>query len=267
MPVPNMQSLAALLKMQSPSNMNSTGDPYVDRRRSEIVGGADEYAPSELEQMITQRQLGDQGMGVSRDMIRSAGIDRGQDAEKAAMQKLRMLVLPEQIKGQYGMATAEANARAAADRMQTNQDAIAARGEQSQRAIDARAAATQTGQNTRQQVGIDAATAHQQAAIAARPVPAALQKGVDTARGNYGGVMSSIGRAMGFNGGKDAYSTALEQAITANGTDMTELHQNAAQLAAAPGKSLDEKAAALGASTDQLSPYERAWLQLKLGIE
>ncbi len=259
--------LATLLRLQSPSNMNSTGDSYLDRRRSDIVSGMDEFAPSELEQLTTQNQLGDSGLGVSRDLIRQHGIQKGIEGARAQQEKLRQLLLPAQIKGQYDVAAAEAQGKAAGDRLRYSQN------EQ-----NARQAAQIAAMGGRQETGIDAATeaaklkaaadaAKQQATIAARPIPAGIQKGVDTARGRYEGMGNNPLSRMIFGNEREAgYTTALEQALSTHPEDFQALQGDFATLQSIPGATLAERIAATGAQ-DTLNPYERAWLQLKLGVK
>jgi len=192
MATPN--ALATLLKLQSPSNMNSTGDPYVDRRRSDIVSGMDEYAPSELDQRMVQSQLGDQGMGVSRDMIRESGIQQGVQGARAQQEKLRQLLLPAQIKGEYDVRAAQEASKAQADRLRYSNEQQNARTDKQIAAVGGR-----------QDVGIDAAAAAAKAvadAKATRVNPASLTNissqraklAADITKSNPNALMSALGR-------------------------------------------------------------------------
>lgn len=102
----NLAGLQTLLRLQSPSNMRPA-DPYVAKRQAQIIGGEDALAPSELDQMKTQLQLGDQGLGVSRDMIRDSGIST--------------------LRQKLGLAKAEEDAKTA--------DALAVAGQQGKNAL------------------------------------------------------------------------------------------------------------------------------------
>jgi hypothetical protein len=128
--VPNYAALQSMMGLQSPSNMTAS-DPYVAKRRAQIVSGDEDYAPSEMDQLSAQLNLGDQGVGVSRDMIRDSGMQALKQrlgmATAAAGAKAQGDIATERVKGEYGLKAAEATARAAEDRMQANQDSIAQR--------------------------------------------------------------------------------------------------------------------------------------------
>lgn len=109
---PNPTSLSLLQRLRSLQNQGSTGDPYLDRKQTDIATGADEFAPTEGE--LLQQQLAPVSAGggtyetpggntgsLSRDLLKEAG---------AAQFKRRLRALneqygvPEQIKGQDELA-------------------------------------------------------------------------------------------------------------------------------------------------------------------
>lgn len=54
----NMAALAALLKLQSPSNMTPTGDPYADGRKAAVLSGESGLEPSDAEATAMQNTEG-----------------------------------------------------------------------------------------------------------------------------------------------------------------------------------------------------------------
>ena len=257
--------LAVLMRMRSPSNMTSTGDPYLDKRRQQIIGGDDELAPSELDQHLAQTQLSSQGAGgFSRDMIRDSGIN-------ALKKKLGLMQLQseadtadEHVRGQYGVKQAEIGAREAASRQAANQEAIAARQEASQAAMMERLQQSLTQRDTaredQQQFKVENPTG-----ASRTTVPAQLYDAVNKARGGYESMANNpVSRFLFGNGRTSAYETALTNVLDRKGT-LSEVQEVLPVLQQAPGASVDEKIANSGVpGLQSLDPYERQYLQLKL---
>ena len=149
------RALATLLGLQSPSNMTATASPYFNKRRSQIVSGEETLAPSDLETMQAQLELGNQGLGVSRDMIRDAGISSLRQrlglaaAQEAA--KTGDLTAVERVKGQYAVQAAAEAAKAAEARRSANAEDIAARQETSSQAAMDRLTAAMGGRKELQE--------------------------------------------------------------------------------------------------------------------
>ena len=143
------QALARLFGLQSPSNLTPTASPYLNKRRAQIVSGEDELAPSELEQLTTQQALGNQGLGVSRDTIRDAGIQQLKQRlgliTAEAQAKQQGDIATERIKGQYAVQAATEAAKAAEARRAAGSADIAARQEVSQQSAMERLAAMMGG--------------------------------------------------------------------------------------------------------------------------
>ena len=122
-------------------------------------------------------------------------------------------------------------------------------------------------QNTRQE---DAQTFKQEnptGVASATAVPAQLYKNITDAQNTYGGVMSKLGRMVGMNGGYTQLQSALTAALDRKGT-LQEVDEVAGRLAGVAGNTVDEKIANSGiASLQQLDPYERQYLQLKMGVK
>lgn len=154
--MPQLENLRRLMRLQSPSNLTSSGNSYLDKRRQQIALGEDDLAPSELTQHKIQQNLGSWGHGVSRDMIRDEGIQQLKQKLGLIQAEAQAKLQPEIIKGEYGVRQAREAAEAAEAKRAANEQAAEFRQERSLNAALERAQLTQAGQNTRQQVGIDA---------------------------------------------------------------------------------------------------------------
>jgi hypothetical protein len=258
--------LAVLQKLRSVSNMNPTGDNYFDKRKQQIVGGEDALAPAPLEQLQTQLELGDQGIGVSRDQISDSGISllRRKLGLQAIQhqQEMEKETQPEIIKGEYGVRAQEAGAKALADRLKFNSDATSARQEDNQAAIMARLDKTIGAQGARQEDAQQYKTDH-------TPAPAvnpALYSAVQKAQTGYGGMLSKITRGLGGDGGRQALTAALTAVLDKKGT-LPHMGGVADVLKQAPGATIDERIVNAGIpGLQQLDPYERQYLALTLGL-
>jgi hypothetical protein len=271
-----MAGLATLLKLRSPSNMQSTGDAYGDKRRSQILSGQEDYAPSELDQMTTQLDLGDRGLGVSRDLVRDAGIQHGVEGERVAMQKLQQMLLPAQVKGQYDVQAARENATAASARAQASENAARERAQMTADAVNARQTAgfTQGDKAREDEQAAKAAAAAALAALRAQQgVPAPISKALQDARAGYEGVhpMNSLLRMFGQTPNADTrYEQSLTDVLSRQGA-LENVQKASALLGRYPGETLDAKLAAMQADPQapfdvtDLSDYERQYLTLKMG--
>lgn len=148
MPSINLAALQTLMRMQSPSNMTPTDDPFVDKRRAAILSGEDDLlAPSDDELIGAQS---DPGVGVvgspggytatlSRDSLRDTAMGTLRKKlglqEIAHKQDLESKILPEQVKGQYQIRAAQESAKALGDRLAYSQNAQDQRSQQNQAAI------------------------------------------------------------------------------------------------------------------------------------
>lgn len=207
-------ALAVLLKLGGASNMTPGPDAFVNKRRQQILGGEDELAPSELEQITTQRELGGT---VSRDMIRDAGIQGLKQRLGLINAEAQAKLQPEIVKGEYGVKSARAAADAAEARRGANEAAAETRQERSLNAALERAKLSQGGQNTRQEdkQAFDLEKPPTQAKLGAtQGTLNALQK----ARESYGSPMSRIGRMVGLGGSSDAFKGALANVLEQKGT-------------------------------------------------
>lgn len=113
---PNMASLAALLRMKKADPMAATGDPYLDQRKQDIATGDEEFAPSDLELQGAQNTEGvgkfttpggDYQSYTSRDALKQDAIGRVKDLLRMQaikhQQDVESKILPEQVKGEYGV--------------------------------------------------------------------------------------------------------------------------------------------------------------------
>ena len=93
----------------------------------------------------------------------------------------------------------------------------------------------------------------------------AMVKRLSEARGSYGGVMGRLGRTIGLGGGREEYHQALTDVLTRQGV-IGDLQRDLEVLKSAPGATLEDRVQALGGNATSLSPYEREWLTLNLGL-
>lgn len=154
-----MDSMRSLLRLQSPTNVGAaSGNPFMARRQSEIASGADEMLPDGDSPglMIEQENIAKgTGMGVSRDALRGDVLTQLKQKlglmDREAAHELDQAVIPEQVRGEYGVRAAEASGRAAADRLRYTQEQISGRQEQNQGEIMARLDKTLGAQGARQE--------------------------------------------------------------------------------------------------------------------
>jgi len=250
-----------LTRLRSLSNVTPTGDAFVDKRRLQIQTGEDELAPSELEQRQTQMQMGGE---VSREMIRDHGI-------QALKQKLGMIAAesqaklqPEIIKGEYGVRQAREAATAAEARRGANEQAAEARQERSLNSALQRAQLSQGGQDTRQEDRQAFELENPNATATA--VPAQLYTEVSKARQGYESMANNpVSRFLFGSGRNAAYETSLTNVLDRKGT-LAEVQEVIPVLQRVQGATIDEKIANSGLpGLQSLDPYERQYLQLKLG--
>lgn len=266
-PQPNpMGSLQTLLRMKSPTNLAAPRS----QNELDVLTGNDQWMPEgdSPELKVAQEGLARQtGMGFSRDALRGDILSKIK--QKLGLQQieheqdLESKIQPEIVRGEYGVRAATEAGRAAADRLQYTQGQINSRAEQNQAAIMDRLQATQNGLNTRQEDSQTFRAEHPSGAAAT--VPAQLYKGVETARGGYDGVTGKLGRMIGLDGGRSGLETALTAVLDRKGT-LAEVHGVLPVLSKVPGATIDEKIVNSGIEgLQQLDPYERQYLQLKLG--
>jgi hypothetical protein len=152
-----MGALETLLALKGGSNMNSTGDAYLDKRRSAIHTGEADYEPSEMELMDAQNVSAPgspYGVSLSRDRVRDSAMQtmrrtlRLDDREHG--QTMERVTAPEHIRGQYDVSAAQSQAEAAINKLLL--------GQQQQSMLQEDRQAHQTAQT---QAQIDAALARQ----------------------------------------------------------------------------------------------------------
>jgi hypothetical protein len=265
--MPQGNGLEVLQRLRSISNMTPTGNAYLDKRRGQIATGEDELAPSDLEQLQTQLALDKEGVSVSRDQVRDAGIQQLKQRlglmGRQHQMDMEKETAPEIIRGEYGVRSAEAAARAAADRLKFSADATAGRQEDNQRAIMERLDKTQGGLNTRQEDNQQFKVEHPNAG-ATTMVPAQLYDAVNKARAAMPG--NPLTKLLNGKSANAALEGALANVLDRKGT-IKFMPDVLSRLQGVQGGSIDERIQATGDPAMQnLDPYERQYLALKLGL-
>lgn len=267
-----MGALEALLKIKSPTNQTPTGNGYFDKRRSSIMGSAGNLEPSELELMDEQNRVaqpvGAYSAGISRDRIRDSKMqtlsrELGLDAIDHS-HKMDLVTAPKIIEGEYGVQAADASGRALADRLNISQNGQNTRQDDAQDAalerLRLQIAAAGGRQEDQQQFKVDHPTG------AAPSVNPSLYANVSKAQNEYGGMLNGLSRFVGGDGGRGAYESALTAVLDKKGT-LKHMPDVENLLRTAQGNTIDERIAATGVpGMQQLDPYERQYLALRLGL-
>lgn len=245
----NLDSLRTLLKLKSPTNV--TDDPYMARRRNDIVSGVDDMVAEGDSALYRQKQDADKGR-FSRESYRNDDLASirnilGQK-QIAHEQQMERTERPLHIKGKYDVEAARAAAEASMNSLVLRDEMMQNRANTKDDRIDARAADTQAAITGR--VGLGSPTDQ-------------MEKRLAASRSGYKNSWLRKIPGMG-NTGRNDYESALVSALTKMG-QMDTLQQDLADLKQQPGNTLDEKIANLGADASSLHPYEREWLELQLG--
>lgn len=265
MAVNPLESLATLLKLRSATNVS--GIPT--NRGLDVATGMDEFEPTEQELMDAQSTPTTSGpyqVFKSRDSIRDNAMQtlrrtmglQAQEHEREMEGKLK----PIQERGRYDVQVAQEETKAAEAARRSNQDAIL---ERQREARD-----FQAQQNELNRANAAALQEDRQAAAAAggsqNPIPATMYGAAEKARGTFNSPMSRLGRMVGLGGGADAYESSLTNILDRKGT-LAEVQEVLGVLQGVQGGSIDERIANSGvAGLQQLDPYERQYLALKLGL-
>lgn len=253
-------ALATLLRLREPSNLTNRSQHELD-----IITGADDLGPSDLElqgiqEQTTLRTPGGYTANFSREKIRDSAMQTLK--RKLALgaiehqQQMEKTLAPKRIEGQFQVEAAERSAKAAADRLQAQQDAIAERQRVTQEGLDRRLA-------EQERIGDER--------VAMRPAPGSrggtptegMVKRLREAQSNYGGTVNSFFRRFGADGGRTAYSQALTDVLDRKGT-LRGLSQAVAE-AKAQGMTAEQALADAAANGVQLDPYEQEFVKLTLG--
>lgn len=149
-----LASIQSLLRLKSPSNVQA----LPSKRSLDVVSGMDDFAPDPDSPELKMAQEGiarKTGMGFSREALRGDIMGKVKQVlglqQIEHQQEMEKAVVPEQIRGEYGVKQAETGAKALADRLKFSQDAIGQRQEANQAAIMDRLNVTQGAQNARQE--------------------------------------------------------------------------------------------------------------------
>jgi len=268
-------ALRALLGMQALSNQATPGvDPFVAKRRAQIYSGEDALANSEVEQR--RAQMAEPTLGLSREQYRDDAMNKLKKTlgmqQIQAQQELALKMAPEQLKGEYDLRGREMSnegqlnvAKTYAQQREETAAANNAARAQAQQEMFMQHQADPNRSMTVAGVGSIGA-APRQATPPNTTVPAPLYKAVDEAKAAYESYANNpLGRTLFGASRNNNYSSALTNLLDKKGT-LQEVEEVFGILRGVDGATIEEKIANSGDPAMQaLDPYERQYLQLKLG--
>jgi hypothetical protein len=274
MPFPKanpMESLRTMLRMPSITNVSSLSDRGLD-----IAQGLGDYEPDETELMSAQNELGGT---VSREALRKGAMQhikrRLADASTAQQYKLQQ----EGAQGQRELAKQRLANEGSSNVARIQTEGKAAQAEAAanakQAALDALLQGVGNSGRSVSVPGVGSIGAERPApgqSRNAQPTDAQMKR-LNSTRGNFQG-FSPLSSAYEWftgkpSGERTAYGSELEGILQRAGS-MTDMNEMLGMLAQYPG-SIDQKMAAAQADENfdfdlsQLSPYEREYMQFKLG--
>ena len=260
-------NLRTLLRMRPPVT-----DPYVRRRQTEIDSGYDDMVPDadSVDAHLAQTDtFAETGWAPSRDSIRSSGLQKLRTTLRLDDRKHGQVMEREKQRGDFDLKKEEVSAKSLADRLRYTQESIGGRQDANQAAIMDRLNKTIAAQGARQEDAQQHRTEHPTSSARQPLVPAQLYQQADKARSSYEGVMSSVGRKLGLDGGAANYEQSLTNILDRKG-ELEDAQAVLNGLTRYKG-SLDERIAAAQSDDtfefdlSQLDPYTRQYLSLKIG--
>ncbi len=253
------ESLRTLLRLQSPTNVPVNGDPYMAKRRADILSGVEDYVPGgdsadyraaqDAGMTVDEQGVRHQASAGSRDSYRASDIAKLKQviglkqAEDAA--SLQRVTAPQQIAGEFGVKRQE----------------LANQGNLEAEKVRAAGLRDQYSARADQAAQVQAA---KQAAVKPVSPTSAQTTALSKARDAYGSMGNKVRGFLHMQPqGRAEYESALNDVLVRSGS--FDWISQMAKSAQASGMTGSDAIAEAGSQGVDLNPYEQEYLKLTLG--